>query len=247
MDPTPAPTDAIDSTKSPAPAGRAGGRCPFARLLATPTPSIGEALRTETRAAHERAEHHPRQARLVRGQASRAEYAEWLGQMRHLWRAVDASVLAAAARDGRVKALWQPYHPHAGRVDADLRHLGCSPDALEPVRPAADFSLWLLAPAATAAQVVGAWYVLEGSSNGGRFIAKAVSRSLDLPGPDGLQALDPHGEAQRERWAAWKSALDAQPWSAEERHAMVAAASRTFDAVYEVMDAMPAPAAPAVA
>lgn len=216
-------------------------KCPFARLFGSKPASLADALREKTKDAHTRAEKHPMQARLVKGEATREQYAAWLGQMLHVWRGVDAAIAKLAARDPRVAAMVKPYHAHAERIVADLKFLGQCGGCHPAVPAASRFAMWVSVAAANSdPAVVGAWYVLEGSANGGRYIAKALSRTLDLPGPEGLTALDPHGEAQRERWQAWRADLDAQRWNAAERNAVIAAASATFDAVYEVMEEMSA-------
>lgn len=74
-------------------------------------------------------------------------------------------------------------------------------------------------------------YVLEGSNNGNRFIAKAVRRALGLVEGAGDRYLDPYGDAQRGLWAHFKQRMDAAGWSGEEADAMVRAAQDTFDAV----------------
>lgn len=230
------PNDPASSAPTPS---KPAAKCPFARLFGSKPTSLADMLREQTKDAHARAEKHPVQARLVKGEATRADYAAWLGQMHHLWRAVDAATAKLAARDARVAAIVRPYHPHAHRVAVDLAFLGHAPADFPTVPAASDFSMWLNIAAANAdPAVLGAWYVLEGSANGGRFIAKAVSRSLNLPGPQGLTALDPHGDSQRERWAAWKADLDAQAWKGHERDAVIAAAARTFDAIHDIMEQM---------
>jgi heme oxygenase len=88
--------------------------------------------------------------------------------------------------------------------------------------------------------IVGVWYVLEGSANGGRFIAKALSRGLGIAGPDGLTSFDPHGERQREYWQAWRADLDAHSFTSAERDAIIHAASNTFTAIYNIMQDMSA-------
>jgi heme oxygenase len=231
------PNDPASSAPAPS---KPAASCPFARLFGSKPASLADMLREKTKDAHTRAEKHPVQARLVKGEAARADYAAWLGQMHHLWCAVDAATAKLAARDARVAAIVKPYHPHAHRVAADLAFLGHAPADFPAVLAASDFSMWLsIAAANTDTAVIGAWYVLEGSANGGRYIAKAVSRSLNLPGPEGLTALDPHGDSQRERWAAWKADLDAQAWNGHERDAVIAAAARTFDAIHDMMEQMP--------
>lgn len=200
-----------------------------------PAASLADALKESTKDAHSRAERHPMQGRMVSGSATREQYALWLGQMYPVWRAVDAGLASLAASDPRVAAMVQPYHPHAARLAADLAFLGDRPDRHAPL-PATTRFVDMINRAARGPALVGVWYVLEGSANGGRYIAKALSRSLQIPGPEGLTSFDPHGEHQREYWQAWRAALDAQPWTPAEHSAIAAAAAATFDAVYELME-----------
>lgn len=217
-------------------------KCPFARLFggarhAEPAPSLADALRERTRKAHARAEKHPVQARMVKGEATRAEYAAWLGQMLPVWRAVDSGLAELAARDGRIAAMVRPYHAHADRVAADLEFLGQRGGGHPPL-PATTRFVALVERAAESGgpALAGIWYVLEGSANGGRFIARALARGLGIAGPQGLTSLDPHGERQRDYWQAWRAGLDAQPFGQAEREAIIAAATAAFDAVWEVME-----------
>lgn len=224
-------------------------QCPFARRFggtrpAAPTPSLADALKERTREAHARAEKHPVQARMVKGEVTRAQYAAWLGQMLPVWRAVDATLAALAARDARVGAMVKPYHAHADRVAADLTFLGASGAGHAPLAATSRFVAMVNGAASSGGPaLVGVWYVLEGSSNGGRFIAKALSKALGINGPEGLTSFDPHGERQRERWQAWRADLDARVFEDHEREAILAAAVATFEAVWEVMEDMAGAAA----
>lgn len=197
-----------------------------------PADSLALSLRERTADAHTRAERHPQQGRLVKGLCTKHDYAAWLGQMLPIWAAVDEGVSALAAKDARVRAMHRDYHPHAARIRDDLRHLGQPAPAALPAT--ARFESLVRSLAASPA-IIGVWYVLEGSSNGGRYIARAVSRALNLPGPDGLRGLDPHGEAQHERWGRWKADLDAQRWTPTERDAIIHAATQTFDHIYDML------------
>lgn len=212
--------------------------------LGDPPSSLADVLKDRTREAHSRAERHPMQVSMVSGGSTREQYAGWLGQMLHIWRAVDAGLADVAAREPRLAAMLQPYHPHAERVAADLRFLAqesgrqVGPHGNDPALPATARFVHLVRQAASAPGMglVGIWYVLEGSANGGRFIAKALSRGLGIEGPEGLTSFNPHGERQREYWQAWRAALDSQTFSATERATIVSAASATFDAIYDVME-----------
>lgn len=209
--------------------------CPFSRRAAE-APSLADTLKLQTRDAHTRAEKHPLQGRMVKGEVTHDEYAAYLGQLLHFWRAVDAGLATLAARDARVHAMLRPYHPHADRIAADLAFLGQCASCHPPLAATTNFVDTINAAATNGPALVGIWYVLEGSANGGRYIARAISRCLNIPGPEGLTAFDPHGEAQRERWQTWRSDLDAQPFTPCEREAILTQADATFDAMCEMMD-----------
>lgn len=219
------------------PGAKPSAKCPFARMLGLPAASLADTLKERTKDAHARAERHSLQAKMVKGDITREQYAAWLGQMLPVWRALDAGLGALAARDARVAAMVKHYHAHADRVASDLKFLGQSGACHRPLPATLRFVESVnLDAASTGPGLVGVWYVLEGSANGGRFIAKALSRGLHIAGPEGLTSFDPHGERQREYWQAWRAELDAQSFGETEREAIVTAASASFDAVYEVME-----------
>lgn len=213
--------------------GASGGTDATALGLAT-------ALRDRTREAHTKAERHPVQSRMARGVITREEYAAYLGQLLHVWNEIDDGLARGAKRDPRIGAMVQEYHPHAWRVRSDLRFYGRGEAApldvtrrmMEMVRAAGD-----------CAAIVGVWYVLEGSANGGRYIAKSLATAFKLDGRDGLMTMDPHGEAQRERWQEWRRALDAQAFSDAEKAEILAAANATFEWMYAMMEGLERPGA----
>lgn len=218
-------------------ASAAASRCPFSHGRAPGPGSLADSLKERTREAHTRAERHALQAAFVQGAASREQYAAWLGQMHPVWQAVDGALASVAARDPRVAALVKPYHAHAARVAADLAFLGSSAESHVPTPATARFVEGIERAAASGGPgILGVWYVLEGSANGGRFIAKALARALSIEGPAGLTSFDPHGERQREYWQAWRAGLDAQEFAAEEREDIVGLAAWTFDAMVHLMD-----------
>lgn len=209
--------------------------------MLTPIPSapttLADALREQTKAAHTRAERHPQQGRLVKGESSRQEYAAWLGQMLHLWRALDRALVAKAGSDPRVAAMVRPHHTHAPRLEDDLDFLGVKADDFPPLGATKAFVDHIdAARDAKGPALLGIWYVLEGSANGGQYIAKAVAKSLNIPGPRGLSSLDPHGSAQRERWQIWRTDLNGQPWDESEHRAIIEAAIVTFDDVFAMLE-----------
>lgn len=207
-------------------------------MSATPRQTLSSQLREATAEAHTVAERHPVQGRMARGAASREDYANWLEQMYHVWSAVDATVANSAARDERVRSMLQPYHVHTPRIVADLAFLGRT-GSPAPASPGTQQLVDFIRSLASSSAAIGPWYVLEGSNNGGRFLAKALGKALEIPGPAGLTSLDPHGEAQQPRWHEWRAALDSQHFTDAEQNAMIDAAGRTFAGLTPVFDDLP--------
>ncbi len=197
--------------------------------------SLADELKATTREAHTKAERHPIQARMISGRMDRAEYVTYLSQNLAVWQALDTGL--ASARDPRVVGFRRAYHEHAPRILADIAHLNGGKPVDAPLPATLDF-VRLIKTVSDGPGLLGVWYVLEGSTNGGRFIAKALGPALGLSGPDGLRTLDPHGEAQRERWSAWRAGLDAQVFTPAERRMIIAAANDTFSAMYDMMEGM---------
>jgi heme oxygenase len=204
--------------------------------------SIMGRLREETREAHERAEKHPLQQELVKGLLPREMYLEHLGQLFLIHRVLDAGLIRL--RDTRVGlapivADWQLQTPYLAE---DLAFFGV--DTTELVALPATASLMSRIASLTVAgdaALLGYHYVLEGSNNGSRFIAKAVRRSYGLEETQGTRYLDPYGDEQRARWQWFKDVFDALPLGAAERERVVGAARELFEAIgdisTELMDA----------
>jgi len=203
----------------------------------SPGRSLAGMLRETTREAHARAEKHPLHASMVAGHVTKGQYVAWIGQMHHVWQAVDAALAARCATDARFASMVKPYHAHADRIAADIEYLspgrGC--DAALPAT-GRFVEMVRQAAASLGPELIGIWYVLEGSTNGGRFIARSLSRALGIAGPDGLRSMDPHGEEQRERWRTWRADLDALSFTETQCATIAHAARWAFDAIYELLE-----------
>lgn len=206
---------------------------------ATPAIEAGvmPVLRDSTADLHQAAEQSAFQQALVRGVLPREMYVKWLGQMLHLHRALETALRSAMSGGGpvaRVVHEWQFQEP---RLLEDLKFFGAAEPsgALPSVR---EFARWI--GVADGVELLGAHYVLEGSKNGGRYIAKGVRRAFALAGDDGVRHLDPYGEAQRERWTEFKAAMTAEEFSAGDTARMVEAARRMFRTVTQLGDELAA-------
>ena len=194
--------------------------------------SASASLRTQTAENHRAAEQSVFQRRFIRGQLPLAAYTGWLTQMLCVYRSLETH-LSNSALESRPRLLREPWRRSA-ELERDLAHFSLSPAAVAPSQATVRFldqlDRWAKAEPAA---LLGVLYVLEGSTNGSRHIARALRSAYGLNDVEGLRFMDPHGEKQPQRWVEFKVALDAEV-TPDEVPALVAAAQATFDAVTAV-------------
>ncbi|MEO1009143.1 MAG: biliverdin-producing heme oxygenase [Planctomycetota bacterium] len=195
---------------------------------------IADTLKSGTWDLHQTAENGHFQKRLVKGELGRGEYAALLAQLLVVHRALEASIEHAGRHCERVRSLNEDQPTHSPRLEQDLSTLGVEPATVRPVSAAEDFASWLNATAhKNPTAVIGPQYVLEGSTNGNRFIARAIGPALGLEG-DGLRYLESYGDEQRECWGRFRSRLDRLDLDADALDGIVAAARRTFEGIHAI-------------
>jgi len=86
--------------------------------------------------------------------------------------------------------------------------------------------------------LLGPLYVLEGSTNGGRFLARVLERSLQIEDRAGLAYMDPYLDRQPEMWAEFKRLADEVQLTPDQRDAVTEAARDTFRAIAEISDSV---------
>lgn len=198
--------------------------------------SIMLRLREDTAELHRRAEQSRLQRQLVRGQLARDAYTAWLGQMHLIHTALDHALQSAQQQDSRLARVVRPEQLHAANIAADLQFFGSDAQSIEPLPATSAFIVFIEKTGTIPSAILGIHYVLEGSKNGARYIAKAIQRAFSLEWPAGLQALDPHGEEQPALWGAFKQRMDELPLDDEERAAIIQAACATFDFITRMND-----------
>ncbi len=194
-------------------------------------------LRERTAEHHRRAEQHDFQQQMVRGTLPRELYIRWLGQMLHVHAALESHLDRLVARHARLTTVFDDARRKVPALQEDLAFFGDRDRDGRPALPAARALAAqmdrLAAERPTA--LLGMLYVLEGSTNGSKFIARRVRPAYQLPATgEGSAYLDPYGEQQPARWQEWKGAMDALDLPAEEVEHLTLAAQQTFDAIREL-------------
>lgn len=197
----------------------------------TPARGIMATLKAATAEQHQRAERHEFQQMMVRGTLPREAYADWLGQMLHIHRGLEGHLDRLVESHPRVASVFDDDRRKVPFLLDDLAFY--QSDGEGEALPATRRFLTLLdtLAATTPLALLGVLYVLEGSTNGARFIARRIRDAYDLPPDAGAAFVDPYGKAQPSRWRAFKDAMERLGFSETETRSVTAAAQETFNAV----------------
>lgn len=206
--------------------------------MESPTSEIMAQLKDTTSALHDAAERHPFQEAMVKGRLSREGFVRFLAQMYHLHGALELQLLRVQRRLPGAQVV-KPYHFRTPLLGDDLRFFGSAPRRIVAYPAVSEFIHELDAAAERVeGAALGVLYVLEGSTNGSRFIARSVERALGLKPKTGTTSLDPHGPLQQERWNAFKSDMNSVSWCDAERNAVIDAALAMFRGFIRISDTL---------
>lgn len=200
------------------------------------TRTLTQRLKEDNWDLHQIAEHDPKgPSRLIRGEVSRAEYAESLQQEYLHHAALDEAVERAITARPELGSIIEGTNGRATPIADDLAFFRAAGEPVaEPgeASPTAGVQRYLdhiTASDADPLAILGLHYVRTGATNGNRFVAKKVRAAMDLPEPTetdggGTRHLDPWGAEQRTRWVAFKERLDTLELTGDEQ-------DRVFNAV----------------
>lgn len=196
-----------------------------------------ERLRAETLAEHKAAESHPLQRALAQGTLPRALYVRHLAQLRHVHAALDAALQSLAPVHTGIGTVLRPEHLQTSYLDDDLAYLGATTAdrAVVPATVRLVEAITRMAETDPLA-ILGCHYVLEGSNNGSKFLARVVQRAYNLPPGRGTRYMDPYGDRQKEVWSQFKLDMNTIGFSTEQADALVAAAKVMFKAMADMGD-----------
>jgi len=200
--------------------------------------SLTARLKEETAKQHRYAETRPLQRSLGKGDVTREVYARYLGQLFHVHSTLEAAV--RRCRDGHpgFAIVIKERHARQPQLRDDLAALGTDVGTIEPL-PATAAAVARVEETAErqAVALLGMVYVLEGSNNGSKFLARALAGKLGLaPGRPGLSYFDPYGDEQRNVWLQFKADMDAVEFDEAEQDAIVVAAHAMFDDIAAISD-----------
>jgi len=204
------------------------------------TSSIMSTLRESTSAAHARAERHPLQGALVRGELDASAFALYLVQLRFVHETLEKSLATAGGNEARITKVYRSTHDRTGHIDEDLAHYKCDRADIAPTDATRALceSIEDTTDACPVA-LLGSLYVLEGSMNGGRYIARALYGAYGLqPGTPGTRALDPYGDDQSKIWGEFRADMDSLTLDEAERESIVGAAHDLFEGLTAIMDSL---------
>lgn len=197
--------------------------------------SLPVALRESTLDLHRIAESHPAQGAILKGGAPFSLFLDQSSQMWLVQTAMDRTLVEHRGAPP-LASLVKDYHLRATVLEADLVACGRDPALISPLRATRNFLANLDRGHANPLILVGILYVLEGSTNGGRLIAKIVQRAYSRPDDLGMRWLDPHGSSLTERWRLFREGLADLKLDADQHAAVIRAARDTFEWVIGVLD-----------
>jgi heme oxygenase len=205
------------------------------------TPPVMDLLRDATADLHKAAENHAMQKALVKGELPRERYADYLEQLWILHRALERALTEHAGDDERLGGLEEAAAMHVRHLELDLAELGRDLRQIAPTDAALDLARRIDRDATTyPVMLMGYFYVLEGSMNGNRFIARAVERIYELKPDAGLRYLCSYGEEQPPNWKAFRERINAMRFETEEREALVVRARAVFESIRLIADELDA-------
>lgn len=200
-------------------------------------------LKNETWDLHEQAENRSLQKSLSSGELPIERYTQFLGQMLHVHRALETALRAASQSHPAVAAVVREEHYQRPRLQDDLNFFGVDPETIEPTPATARLVERIEQTAEQDPQsLLGYHYVLEGSNNGGRIIAKRVAEAYGLTDGRGVSYFDPYGREQRAKWSQFKADMEAQGFEKDQQDAMIAKAREMFAAITDISDDLSQPA-----
>ncbi len=189
-----------------------------------------EQLREQTRPAHVALEAQASLQRLLSSRLTEIEYGQLLQSMLAFYQTLESKLIpATAALLERHPDPDYRYLPRVPLLANDCRVLGCASPGL--IQPPMELRL-----EGSGAYLIGVLYVIEGSTQGGRFIAKHLAQTLDLDENSGASFFNIH--QWNNSWAAFRSWLstDLERHYQGDTRSIIEGANMTFSTLHTHLD-----------
>lgn len=193
--------------------------------------SLADKLRLDTREAHRALEQLAFNRRLV---AATLPLPAYVAQLQAYYTVFEV-LEARCARGERLNGPWRADMSKLPLLAADLAFLGHSPGELPPLEETREFADYLTSAKET--EIMGALYVLEGSTLGAGLLLPRLQAAFDL-WEQGCAYYRAYGEQTRHHWQAFRERLNALPLAPGEREEVIAGAQQTFMAVGRILRAL---------
>jgi heme oxygenase len=195
-----------------------------------------ERLRTETSSLHSDAETRKLQREIAKGLVEREQFVAYLGQLYRIHRVLEDGLARSRRLHPAVEKVATPDRMRVPDLVLDLEYYGVK---VEDIGTGSETKRFIDLIEATRREdpsaLLGALYVLEGSTNGGKYLAHVLRKAWALE-DGGLCYLDPYGDRQAEQWARFKIEMNAHEFGDGEEEAIVEMAKTTFEAISAVSD-----------
>lgn len=194
-------------------------------------------LRTAIADSHRAIEATVLSRRMIQGTIDRSDYIELLGQLWLIHRELEER-LAAVDSHG----IYQADQARSATLQRDLTTLG-SITVPTPLPETAE--LLELIGSAKPIELLGVWYVFEGSRMGSMHLSRTLAKALDVPPQMGV-GLDYHVDGLQTRpqtWQQLRERLNALPLPATAQSAMAQAAQATMNSLLAIYEALNQPEA----
>lgn len=156
-----------------------------------------DVLRQATKVDHHQLDHHPFLAKLLQDSLSLAHYIQVLRTFRRIHRPLSMKIRTALDRYPEMHA-FSPSH-FSDWIETDLQYLGIAENEMPS---------WSIPTVTDLPHLLGFLYVVEGSTQGGRVIAKHLAVNLGMTEATGARMFNGHGINSRQHWQAFLDLAD---------------------------------------
>jgi heme oxygenase len=200
---------------------------------------IMDRLKSETRHAHDRTEAIAFSAAMMEGRLPKDRFVGQLRSYRDVHDALETNLRAST--HPAVRAIWTDDLAKTQLLDADLAHFGARSSAMndDVALHTREFVAWINATALAApVALIGALYVLEGSTLGAMVLKPRIATAYGLEGDAGLAYYSPYGHAVMPHWKAFKERVNTAVADPRDHGVILDAANETFRRIGDILAAL---------